>query len=94
MGPFSEPVSLKVEPSLLYQHPVIYPEVPIHSSNQVFQQTWFVSTVGMLSILLILSLAGFVYAKRKQVKDKHFGHYNGKAVQGSLLFIYFQWLKP
>ena len=78
MGPFSEAVSLAVEPSLLYQHPVVYPEVPVDSSEQVFQQTWFVSTIGLLSIILILAFAGAVCVKRKQDKNNHYGHYNGR----------------
>ena len=77
MGPFSEPVSLRVEPSLVFQHSVS-PELPVHSPDLGLNQTWFVSLVGILSIILILLAVGFVFLKRKLWKDKNFDHYDGK----------------
>ena len=84
MGPFSEPVSLKVEPSLLYQpqlppHPSLAfpPESPASSVTRLVTETWFVSTIGFLAILLILTLVGCVVFKRRHCKDKSFGHYTG-----------------
>ena len=73
MGPFTEPLSLNVDPSLLF-HPVLYPNGP---ADLVTEETWFVSLIGILSILFIFALFGFVYIRRKQAKDKDFGHYNG-----------------
>ena len=85
MGPFSEPVSLKVEPSLLYQpqlpHPSLAfpPEPPPPSSvGRIVKETWFVSTIGFLAILLILTLVGCIVFKRRHCKDKSFGHYTGR----------------
>ena len=85
MGPFSEPVSLKVEPSLLYQpqlpHPSLAfpPEAPPSSSvSRIVKETWFVSSIGFLAILLILTLVGCVVFKRRHCKDKSFGHYTGR----------------
>ena len=77
MGPFSEPVSLRVEPSLVLQHSVS-PDLPVHSPDLALNQTWFVSLVGILSIILILLAVGFVFLKRKLRKDKNFDHYDGK----------------
>ena len=77
MGPFSAPVSLRVEPSLVLQHSVS-PELPVHSPDLVLNQTWFVSLVGILSIILILLAVGFVFIKRKFRKDKNFDHYDGR----------------
>ena len=84
MGPFSEPVSLKVEPSLLFQpqlppHPSLPfpPQAPPSSVTSLVKETWFVSTIGFLAILLILTLAGCVIFKRRHLKDKSFGHYTG-----------------
>ena len=77
MGPFSEPVSLRVEPSLSLQHSVS-PDLPVHSPELALNQTWFVSLVGILSIILILLAVGFVFLKRKLRKDKNFDHYDGK----------------
>ena len=77
MGPFSEPVSLRVEPSRVLQHSVS-PDLPVHSPDLALKQTWFVSLVGILSIILILLAVGFVFLKRKLRKDKNFDHYDGK----------------
>ena len=76
MGPFSEPVSLRVEPSLVLQHSVSpSSDLPVHSPDLALNQTWFVSLVGILSIILILLAVGFVFLKRKLRKDKNFAHY-------------------
>ena len=79
MGPFSSPVSVRVEPSLVYQHSVS-PDLPVHSPDTVLSQAWFVSLVGILSIILILLAVGFVFVKRKFRKDKNFDHYDGKKI--------------
>ena len=90
MGPFSEPVSLKVEPSLLYQpqltHPALAypPEAPGSSVTRLVTETWFVSTIGFLAILLILMLVGGVIFKRRHCKDKSFGHYTGGSKNNSI----------
>ena len=79
MGPFSEPVSLRVEPSLELQHSVSpQSDLPVHRPDLTLNQTWFVSLVGILSIILILLAVGFVFLKRKLRKDKNFDHYDGK----------------
>ena len=78
MGPFSEHVSLSVEPRHVYQHSVLGPELPVPSVETVLQQTWFVSTVGILALFLILSAVALVYVKRKYGNEKTFDHYDGK----------------
>ena len=82
MGPFSKRVSLAVEPRLVYHQSVLVPDhggdLTIPNVDTVLQQTWFVSTVGVLAIFLILTIAGFVYVKRKFGKDKSVDHYDGR----------------
>ena len=83
MGPFSQRVSLAVEPRLVYHQSVLIPDhtsgdLTIPNVDTVLQQTWFVSTVGVLAIFLILAMAGFVYVKRKFSKDKSVDHYDGR----------------
>ena len=89
MGPFSDQVSLSVESDHVYQHSVLRPgpgpDVPVPRLETVLQQTWFVSTVGVLAIFLILSAAGFVYVKRKYGKDKSFDHYDGKTFKNRVV---------
>ena len=79
MGPFSERVSLVVPPTPLgpRQH-ARDPELPVPSVQTVLSQTWFVSTVGVLAIFLIITAVGFVYVKRRFAGDKHLDHYDGK----------------
>ena len=80
MGPFSDPVSLKVSGHDLspFQHSVVAPELPLPNMTNVLQQTWFVSTVGILALLLVLTAVGFVYVKRKYATEKNFDHYDGE----------------
>ena len=82
MGPFSERVSLAVEPRLVYHQSVLVPDhggdLTIPNVDTVLHQTWFVSTVGVLAIFLILAMAGFVYVKRKFGRDKSVDHYDGR----------------
>lgn len=78
MGPYSSPVSLKVEPSLLYRpHPALTfpPDAP--PGARLVTETWFVSMVGLVAILLILTLVACIVARRRSFKDKSFGHYTG-----------------
>ena len=79
MGPFSFPVSLRVEPNLVYKHSVSR-DLPVHTPRKVISQTWFVSLVGILSIILILLATGFVFVKRKFLKEKKNDHYNGEKI--------------
>ena len=67
-GPYTKPVSLKVEPSLLYQPRSPYPSLP--PSSGVLQETWFVSIVGVAAILTIVVAALCVVLGRRKVDKK------------------------
>ena len=75
MGPFSKRVEIKVDPSLLFQHPVHqYP------GNRILQEIWFVSMVSILAVLIIVAFVATVCIQRKKKANvKNLGHYNGKS---------------
>ena len=79
MGPFSSPVSLRVEPNLMHIHSVTR-DLPVYPPRKVINQTWVVFLVGILSIILILLATGFVFVKRKFLEEKNFGHFNGEKI--------------
>jgi hypothetical protein len=74
-GPFSETVSLAVEPDLLLL-PGLEEEGEEHPLH--LQQTWFVSFIGTFSILVILASAVLVYLKRRKTVAKQFNQYSGQ----------------
>ena len=79
MGPFSKALDIKVDPDLLYQHPVHqYP------GNRVLQEVWFVALVSILAILIIVAFVATVCLQRKKT-NKALGHYNGKHFESTLL---------
>ena len=81
MGPFSKALDIKVDPDLLYQHPVHqYP------GNRVLQEVWFVALVSILAILIIVAFVATVCLQRKK-SNKTLGHYNGKKVRKSGMYL-------
>ena len=73
MGPFSKSVDFKVDPALLFQHPVHqYP------GNRVLQEIWFVALVSILAVAIIVAFVATVCIQRKKTSLKNIGHYNGK----------------
>lgn len=74
MGPFSKKVDIKVDPELLFQHPVHH-EYP---GNRVLQEIWFVAMVAILAVLIIVAFVATVCIQRKKSSVKNIGHYNGK----------------
>lgn len=76
MGPFSKSVDFKVDPTLLFQHPVHqYP------GNRVLQEIWFVALVSILAVAIIVAFVATVCIQRKKTSLKNIGHYNGKKIQ-------------
>ena len=73
MGPFSKAMEIKVDPDLLYQHPVHHQ----YPGNRVLQEVWFVALVSILAVLIIVAFVATVCLQRKK-SNKALGHYNGK----------------
>ena len=79
MGPFSKSVDFKVDPTLLFQHPVHqYP------GNRVLQEIWFVALVSILAVAIIVAFVATVCIQRKKTSLKNIGHYNGKKIAHSV----------
>ena len=74
MGPFSKGLEIKVDPSLLFQHPAVHQ----YPGNRILQEIWFVAMVSILAVLIIVAFVATVCIQRKKAHVKNLGHYNGK----------------
>jgi hypothetical protein len=75
IGPFSKPVQLKVDPSVLYQYPVHHRP---NGDHRVMQEVWFVALVSIVAVLIIVAFVATICVQRKKAHVKNLGHYNGK----------------
>lgn len=75
MGPFTKPVILNVDPTLLFQHPVQHHPAE-HGVDLVVQEVWFVALVAIAAVLVIVAFVAIVCVRRKKAHVKNLGHYN------------------
>ncbi|XP_023345645.1 uncharacterized protein LOC111714717 [Eurytemora carolleeae] len=72
VGPYSDEVTLKVEPSLLFS-PAL---APSGGFSRSIHETWFVSFIGTFSILSVLAAGFLVYIRRRSAARKHYAQYS------------------
>ena len=71
-GPFSDPVSFRMDPALV-RYPIV--SHPDNSDRNLISEPWFVSLLGSVVFVLVLLFAGVVFYRRQWARQaKSLGH--------------------